>query len=110
SEAGKGIVMRREDLREGTKRAAEQESHKLKSCLSPGEKRNRKRMATVYSIERQVRTPASVIGVKSEEDAPKPRARNKRVWASVERSPEQVTEEVFSGGAAARPPIGSAYG
>jgi hypothetical protein len=98
SEDGKGIVMRREDLREGTKRAAERESHKLKTRLSPGEKRNRKRMATVaavYSIERQVRTPESVMGVKSEKDAPQPRARNKRVWASVERSPEQVTEEVF---------------
>ena len=98
SEDGKGIVMRREDLREGTKRAAERESHKLKTRLSSGEKRNRKRMATVaavYSIERQVRTPESVMGVKSEEDASKPRARNKRVWASVERSPEQVTEEVF---------------
>jgi hypothetical protein len=90
--------MRREDLREGTKRAAERDSHKLKTRLSPGEKRNHKRMATVaavYSIERQVRTPESVMGVKSEEDAPKPRARNKRVWASVERSSEQVTEEVF---------------
>ncbi len=97
-EDGKGIVMRREGLREGTKRAAERESHKLKARLSPGEKRNRKRMATVaavYSIERQVRTPESVMGGKSEEDAPQPRARNKRVWASVERSPEQVTEEVF---------------
>ena len=83
----------------GTKRAAEQESHKLKTRLSPGEKRNRKRMATVaavYSIERQVRTSESVTGVKSEKDAPQPRGRNKRVWAgSVERSPEQVTEEVF---------------
>ena len=55
SEDGKGIVMRKEDLREGTKRAAERESRKLKTRLSPGEKRNRKRMATVaavYSIER----------------------------------------------------------
>jgi len=66
SEDGKGIVMRKEDLREGTKRAAERDSHKLKTRLSPGEKRNRKRMATVaavYSIERQVRTPESVMGV-----------------------------------------------
>jgi hypothetical protein len=64
-EDGKGIVMRREGLREGTKRAAERESHRLKTRLSPGEKRNRKRMATVatvYSIERQVRTPESVMG------------------------------------------------
>ncbi|MGH7423032.1 MAG: ISKra4 family transposase, partial [Candidatus Methylomirabilales bacterium] len=57
SEDGKGIVMRKEDLR-ATKRAAERESRKLKTRLSQGEKRNRKRMATVaavYSIERQVR-------------------------------------------------------
>ena len=84
SEDGKGIVMRKEDQRQGTKRAGERDSHKLKTRLSPGEKRNRKRMATVaavYSIERQVRTPESVMGVKSEEDVPKPRARNKRVWA-----------------------------
>jgi hypothetical protein len=44
---GKGIVMRREDLREATRRAAEREKHKLKTRLSQGEKRNRKRMATV---------------------------------------------------------------
>jgi hypothetical protein len=55
---GKGIVMRREDLREATRRAAEREQHKLKTRLSQGEKRNRKRMATVaavYSSERTVR-------------------------------------------------------
>jgi hypothetical protein len=99
SEDGKGIVMRKEDLREGTKRAAERESRKLKTRLSQGEKRNRKRMATVaavYSIERQVRTPESIISVEGQkEEAPKVRARHKRVWASVERTPEQVTEEVF---------------
>jgi len=52
SEDGKGIVMRKEDLREATKRAAERESHKLKTRLSQGEKRNRKRMATVALFER----------------------------------------------------------
>jgi hypothetical protein len=100
SEDGKGIVMRKEDLREATKRAAERDGHKLKTRLSQGEKRNRKRMATVaavYSIERQVRTPESIMSVEGQkkEEAPKARARHKRVWASVERTPEQVTEEVF---------------
>ena len=33
--------MRREDLRKGTKRAAERESRKLKTRLSQGKKRNR---------------------------------------------------------------------
>ncbi|MGH7371685.1 MAG: ISKra4 family transposase [Candidatus Methylomirabilales bacterium] len=99
SQDGKGIVMRKEDLREGTKRAAERDAHKLKTRLSQGEKRNRKRMATVaavYSIERQVRTPGSILGAEGkQEKAPKARARHKRVWASVERTPEEVTEEVF---------------
>ncbi|MGH8570399.1 MAG: ISKra4 family transposase, partial [Gammaproteobacteria bacterium] len=99
SEDGKGIVMRKEDLREGTKRAAERDAHKLKTRLSQGEKRNRKRMATVaavYSIERQVRTPGSILGGEGKkEKAPQARARHKRVWASVERMSEEVTEEVF---------------
>ncbi|MFN2525012.1 MAG: ISKra4 family transposase [Actinomycetota bacterium] len=97
SEDGKGIVMRKEDLREGTKRVAERESRKLKTRLSPGEKRNRKRMATVaavYSIERQVRTPESILGAEGKkEKAPQARARHKRVWASVERTPEEVFQE-----------------
>jgi hypothetical protein len=100
SEDGKGIVMRKEDLREGTKRAAERESRKLKTRLSQGEKRNRKRMATVaavYSIERQVRTPESIMNGEGQkkEEGPQARARHKRVWASVERTPARVTEEVF---------------
>ena len=47
---GKGIVMRREDLREATRKAAEREQHKLKTRLSQGEKRHRQRMATVATV------------------------------------------------------------
>lgn len=58
----------------------------------------RKRMATVaavYSIERTVRSAESITGMEAEQDpSPKPRARNKRVWASVQRAPHEVTEEV----------------
>jgi hypothetical protein len=97
---GKGIVMRWEDLREATRKAAEREQPKLKTRMSQGEKRNRKRMATVaalYSIERNVRGAESIMGIKAEQDpSPKPRARNKRVWASVQRAPHEVTEEVFA--------------
>jgi len=53
SQDGKGIVMRVEDLREATRKAAQSTRHKLKTRLSAGEKRNRKRMAlvaTVYSV------------------------------------------------------------
>jgi hypothetical protein len=54
-------------------------------------------VAAVYSIERQVRTPESIMSVEvqKKEEVPKVRARHKRVWASVERTPEQVTEEVL---------------
>ena len=46
---GKGIVMRPEALRPATAQAAEQAVHKLQTRLSPGEKRNRKRMAVMWS-------------------------------------------------------------
>jgi hypothetical protein len=95
---GKGIVMRQDSLREATRKVAEGERHKLKTRLSRGEKRNRKRMATVatvYSIEGQVRDAEAIMGLKEADDTHKPRTRNKRVWASVQREPQAVTEEVF---------------
>jgi hypothetical protein len=96
---GKGIVMRQEALRGQTKKAAENEEHKLKTRLSKGEKRNRKRMAavaTVYDIEKYRRSAKSIMGLeeKSETSAIS-RGRNKRVWASVEREHNTVTEEAF---------------
>ena len=48
----------------------------------------------MYSIERQVLTPESIMSVEGQKEEAR-RARHKRVWASVERTPEQVTEEVF---------------
>jgi hypothetical protein len=95
---GKGVVMRVEDLREGTRKAARRARHKLKTRLSRGEKRNRKRMATVatvYTLAPQVRTPEAIMGREDEPCAERPRAQNKRVWASLERDPHEVTEEVF---------------
>ena len=47
---GKGVVMRNESLREGTRKRQLDTNHKLKHRLSKGEKRNRKRMAQVASI------------------------------------------------------------
>jgi hypothetical protein len=101
SEDGKGIVMRTEDLREATRKAALSAKHKLKTRLSQGEKKNRKRMAmvaTVYSIARHCRRPETIMGLEEDpQDSPasRPRARNKRVWASVERDTGKVTEELF---------------
>jgi hypothetical protein len=97
---GKGIAMRHEDLREGTRKAAEHSERKLETRLTPGEKRNRKRMtqvATVYNVAPWQRGPADVLhGLRGEEaEAARPRPRDKRVWASVEKEPRAVIREAL---------------
>jgi hypothetical protein len=98
---GKGIVMRQEDLREATRKAAENTQHKLERRLSGGEKKGRKRMATVaavYDLTAQARRPEDVLAdLRPARDAskPRPRARNKRVWARLEKSAAEVTADVF---------------
>lgn len=100
---GKGVVMRPDGLRETTRKAAEKKQHKLKKRLSRGEKKDRKRMAqvaSVYTIVPQVRNAEEIAGspVLAEEKEKKksPRPENKRVWASIEREPDQVIEEIFT--------------
>ncbi len=104
---GKGVVMRTEALREATQKAALASKPKLSTRLSKGEKRNRKRMATVaavYTVEPHVRTAAEVVAglhsvgpARSEgERTKRPRPEDKRVWASVERSAETVIAEAFA--------------
>ena len=97
---GKGIVMRKEALREGTRKAAETERHHYEKRLARGEKANRKRMATVaalYDIAPFVRTAASVMAGAhlAEASAPRPRPQGKRVWASVEKEMEDVVAQLF---------------
>jgi hypothetical protein len=99
---GKGIVMRHEGLREATKKAAESQDKKLQTRLSQGEKRNRKRMAqvaTVYTVKAHERTAESIMKCSSSDDNKvsyiRPKARNKRVWASVKRDAITVIEEAF---------------
>jgi hypothetical protein len=95
---GKGIVMRLEDLREATRMAARKRKHHLDKRLSPGEKKNAKRMATVaavYSIEPHLRTPEQVVGPSKDRPVP-PRPQNKRVWASIERSMDDVVADAFA--------------
>jgi hypothetical protein len=108
---GKGVVMRKDSLREATRRAAEKAIAKLKEKQSPkiepGQKKNRKRMSTVaavYTVARYVRTPEDVMSVlqknledKAKEDERKrPRPENKRVWASLKKDPKQVIFEMFA--------------
>lgn len=96
---GKGIVMRPDSLRECTKKNA-QKSKKLKSRLSQGEKKDRKRMAqvaAVYTVQSHIRTAESIMKVAEDDNVIPFRTpiRNKRVWASVEREAETVIEEAF---------------
>ena len=97
---GKGIVMRHDDLREATRLAAEKSTHKLETRLAPGEKSNRKRMAqvaTVYTVPAWPRTAADVLHSFRDEDtdSKRPKTRDKRVWASVEKPSRQVIRAAF---------------
>ena len=96
---GKGIVVRKQDLREATRKKAEATTHKLKARLSKGEKRNRKRMATVasvYEVAPHLRTAEQIMG-QDESTAPKrPKVQHKRVWASLRQTPAEVIEEMFA--------------
>ncbi len=92
--------MRPDSLRECTKKAA-QKNRKLKSRLSQGEKKDRKRVAqvaAVYTVQPHIRTGESIMKTSEEDDKVLPfriPIRNKRVWASVEREAEAVIEEAF---------------
>ena len=102
----KGIVMRQDGLREATRQAAQANSHKLATRLSKGEKRNRKRMASVaavYLIAPHVRSADEVVsGLRSVRAVPpehdkkkRPKPHAKRVWASLQRSLEGVVDQAF---------------
>ncbi len=99
---GKGIPMLREHLRPETRKAAESTPRRLRTRLTKGEKRHRKRMAQVaslYSVAPYVRTVQDVLAdlrpVREAAKTRRPRPTNKRVWASVEKEPEVVIREAF---------------
>jgi hypothetical protein len=98
---GKGIAMRHADLRPATQKAAATTPRRLETRLTSGEKRNRKRMAqvaTVYTLAPWVRAPADILHTLRPDnlDALRPRPTQKRVWASVEHSPQQVVDDAFA--------------
>ena len=97
---GKGVVMRREDLREQTRKAAMKREHKMITRLSKGEKKNAKRtatVATVYTIAPFVRRPEDLIceNNATRTKLKRPRPEQKRVWASLEKPPKEVIEEAY---------------
>jgi len=100
---GKGVVMRRQDLRPATRKAAEAPSAQgRRTRLSKGQKRNRKRMATVatvYTVAPFVRgveeVAAEMAPVRAATKRTRPKPQGKRVWASLEQAPEAVLAEAF---------------
>lgn len=94
---GKGIVMRPDALRPATAKAAGQATNKLKTRLSKGEKRNRKRIAevgAVYDVTAAPRAPTDIIGHHDDKPDP-PKAKNKWLTASVANTAAAVISAVF---------------
>lgn len=97
---GKGVVMRPEDLREATQRAAAERAKTFTARLGGGRRLNAKRMASVaaiYTVEPFVRTPEQILPEsRGQATGPaRPRPEHKRVWASLAQSPEDVIGEMF---------------
>jgi len=96
---GKGIVMHPNGLREAARQALAQAAHKQQTRLSPGEKKNRKRMATVvsvYEVDPYPRTPEQILDPEQQATAKRPRPVNKRTWARVEADQGTVVEQGFA--------------
>jgi hypothetical protein len=93
----KGVVMLPEDLREETRRRAEETSNKQRNRLCQGEKKNHKRMATVisvYEVKPHYRRADEIFSSEHRpKDAPKPI--NKRVWASLKKEPAEVLDDAM---------------
>jgi hypothetical protein len=98
---GKGVPMRKSDLREATRKAAEERKPRLNHRRSKGEKAHTKRMSTVaavYTIAPFVRTPEQIVrelGSVRDPLPQRPRPEAKRVWASVKHPPETIVHQAF---------------
>jgi hypothetical protein len=98
----KGIKMRPGGLRKATAAKAAKTATKLRSRLSKGEKRHRKRMAEVAAVYDAVAVPRSAADVmpatekQRQQARPRPRAVNKWLTASVTDDAEQVIAAGFA--------------
>jgi hypothetical protein len=101
----KGVVLRKEDLTEATRKAAEHAEPKMDTRGSKGEpKRGRKRMAAVaavYTVGPYARTAQDIIDglrrVRNATPRPRPRPEGKRVWATLTRELKDVIPDAFEG-------------
>lgn len=99
---GKGVMMRSDALREQTRRAAATSEAKLKTRLSKGEKRNRKRIAEVGAVYDAMPVPRTASDVLPANDAQRkaalagPTAHGKWLTASVIDDAATVVCEIFA--------------
>jgi hypothetical protein len=98
---GKGVVMRPEDLREATQRAAAKRVKTFTARLGRGRRLHAKRMASVaaiYSVERWARKPEDILPPSEMpyETPVRPRPEHKRVWASLADSTEEVIRAMLA--------------
>lgn len=97
----KGVPMRKADLLEATRKAAEKRNPRLQHRRSKGEKPHRKRLSTVaavYTVPPFVRTAEQIVGEMGpvHEVLPKrPRPEDKRVWASVKQPLDEILIQTF---------------
>lgn len=105
SSDGKGIVVRVEDLRPATRKAALARKPRLKTRLTRGEKKHAKRMAmvtAVYTVAPHVRTADDIVADLLHETPPekrrRPHAEQKRVWATIEQEAAAAIGKLFDEG------------
>ena len=95
---GKGVSMHNQDLRPAAKKQAEKEQDKKKARLQPGEKKGRKRMATVVSVydtSPYQRTPEQLLSIDGEVAPERPEIKNKRVWAEITEDMGNALDQGF---------------
>ena len=98
---GKGIVMRHDSLRPATAKAAAASVAKLETRMSKGEKKDRKRMATVgsvYEVTPVARTSGDIMARNTTPERKKreaPKAKNKWLTASVAHDAATVVASLF---------------
>jgi hypothetical protein len=102
--AGKGVVMRPEGLREGTRKKAEASTRQPPRGFSRRDSANRKRMATVaglYHVARHPRRPKTVARqfaprrLVPDNRPPGPKPVAKTLWASLEKPMKAVIDASF---------------
>lgn len=100
---GKGVVMRKESLRDNTRQQAEaKKPNRRDKRLRSGEKRQCKRMAqvaAVYDLEawrRSTSDVAKALRPVQGATSKRPKSQRKRVWASIKHDAKKVINDMFA--------------